>query len=501
MAILSFMLIPAAAAAQTVTPPEAVARFELPRMPREGEQLVLTRLDTGDRLSIRRSGGPARLPALPLGADLLPGAAASAFGVEERCRLEAREGGLDLICTPGTSAAGLLLRFDARYPQGAAVSGAVDARGSPGFALQFGHRGDDAGRPRALAGGGGLFPIPGGPAEQAAQLVVLSPPEGGTLRIGRVALAPSEGRPGAQRASGAWAWEPRLWRGGGEALLRDAAARGLGQLSITLEVRDGRVADAEALAAFVHAARRRGIAVEAVEGDPDMVLERGLASALLRARAIAAYQSEAAPDARLAGVQYDIEPYTLAAWGQEPVGWRGWAEAVRTLARGVGAPVHLVLPFWIAEEEEGRAFLARVEAAVSGVTVMAYRTDSAAISSVAEPLLSWGSARGKPVRVALETGPVAAETEERFVPAETGRIAVAEARGGKAHATLLAATAALPASRMFAPAGRTLAAPTRISFLGDDRRMIETIRALAAPLAAWSSFDGFAFHGLRWAQP
>jgi hypothetical protein len=498
LAILCFLLNSGVGAAQAPSPPKAVARFELPRMPGEGEQLVLTRLPSGDRLSVRRASGPARLAALPLGANLLPDAAArTTFGVEERCRVEAREGGIDLICLPGTSAAGLLLRFDARYPAGATVSGLVEAQGDSGFQAQFGHRGEDAAELRSVSARRGL-PIPDERGERPAQLVVLAPAAGGTLRIEGVALAPAA-RPSTARA-GAWAWQPSLWQEGGDALLRSAAARGLDRLSVTLAISDGRVEGADALGAFVRAARSRGIAVEAVEGDPDMVFAHGLASAAARARAIADYQRTAAPAARLAGVQYDIEPYTLAAWGQEPAGYRGWSAAVNTLARSAGEPIHLVLPFWIAEGAEGQAFLSDVAPSVSGVTVMAYRTEASLVSVVAEPLLSWGSANGKPVRVALETGPVAQEVEESFVAAPQGRIALTSA-GRQVTATLLDRGAALPGARMFALAARTSAPPSRISFLGDDRRMVETSRTLAVALSAWSSFDGFSYHGFAWPGP
>jgi hypothetical protein len=418
--------------------------------------------------------------------------------VEERCRVEAREGGIDLICAAGTSGAGLLLRFDARYPQGAALTGAIEAQGGPGFRAQFGRIGEDADDARGVSGGGPGFPLPADVDARPAQLVILAPPAGGTLRIGRVLLAAAAAPRTA--AAGAWAWEPALWQRHGDALLRAAAARGLARLSVTLSVRDGRVEHRGALAAFVRDAGRRGIAIEAVEGDPDMVFPAGLASAAARARAIAAYQNSAAPEARLAGIQYDIEPYALAAWGREPAAYGGWSHAVRTLAKSAGAPLHLVLPFWIAEEEEGPAFLSEIAPAVSGITIMAYRTDAARIAAAAEPLLAWGAATGKPVRVALETGPVAEETEESFVQAPSGRIAVAAGADGKAQAALLDRDATIPGAAMYTLAARITAPPERISFLGDDRRMLATAGALSQALVAWSSFDGFAYHGLRWVE-
>jgi hypothetical protein len=228
-----------------------------------------------------------------------------------------------------------------------------------------------------------------------------------------------------------------------------------------------------------------------------MVTEAGLAAAEARARAIASYQRSARPEARLGAVQYDIEPYTLPAWGRHPADYRGWSEAVRRLARAAGEPLHLVLPFWLAEEEEGRTFLSQVAPAVSGVTIMAYRTDAAMITRFAEPLLHWAGNAGKPLRVALEAGPVREETEELFVAAPHGRIAVRQA-GEKAIATLLGEEASLPGARMFASTGVVRVRPERVSFLGAEQRMIATAEALAAPLAAWPAFDGFAYHGLAW---
>jgi hypothetical protein len=253
-------------------------------------------------------------------------------------------------------------------------------------------------------------------------------------------------------------------------LIRDAAQRRLGRLYITLAIEEGRVSHSAELIRFIGDARSHGIAVEAVEGDPQMVTPAGLRSALARAAAIARFQSEAPPEGRLAEVQYDIEPYTLAEWGSHPVDHRGWADAVQALAAAAQQPVHLVLPFWVAEDEGGRQLLRELAPSLSGVTAMAYRSDPADIVAISEPLLSWGVAAGKPVRIALEAGPVAAELEHRL------HLASAE------H-------------------GRTTTQPARISFLGDEKRMAQTAQDLLAAFSAWSSFHGISYHGISWPVP
>jgi hypothetical protein len=107
---------------------------------------------------------------------------------------------------------------------------------------------------------------------------------------------------------------------------------------------------------------------------------------------------------------------------------------------------------------------------------------------------------GKPVRIALESGPVAAETEERFAPAPSGRLAV-QKKGGTARALLLAEEGRIAGAQMFASRGRVTVDPARISFLGDEAPMLRAARELRAAFGAWSSFAGMSYHGIGWMEP
>lgn len=263
---------------------------------------------------------------------------------------------------------------------------------------------------------------------------------------------------------GAWAWETDAWSGGGRRIIDAATRRGIRRLYISLLIDDGRMQQTAALGRFIRRAGHHAISVEAVEGDPNMVEAAGLAHALERARAIARYQAGAPADARLTGIQYDIEPYVLESWGHYPWNHRGWAEAVKALAGAVGEPVHLVLPFWIAADAMGRRFLEEVTSSARMITGMAYRTELAALTSAAEPLLAWGSEQGRPVRVALEAGPLP--------------------------------ESAAPESTRPLPAVRTQR--SRISFLGDEAAMGDLARRAIPAFAAWRSFAGISYHGLDW---
>ena len=476
--------------------PRIVAAFELPREVRPGEELVLAPIGPVARLRIQPAVESHALQSLPLTVDLLPDGQVSAFGVEERCRVLRTGGAIVVECKAGASPAGALIRFSARYPAGARAAGRIVASGGDGFAAQLVTAGSDATQTVPVVDGSPL-PLPAD-ASGAAQLVLLAPPAGGRLRISRLSIEPLA--PPAQSSAGAWAWEPDLWRRRGTELIHAAAQRGLHRLYVTLVIEDGRVSHRAALIRFLRAARAKGIAVEAVEGDPDMVTADGLRSAVRRAQAIARFDRAAPADAGLAGVQYDIEPYTLHSWGTYPADYRGWTEAVRALASAAGRPVHLVLPFWIVDDEGGLRLLRELGPSISGVTAMAYRSDPAAIGAIAEPLLSWGVTAGKPVRIALESGPVAPETEERFRPAATGRLAVRQAEG-RPRALLLEQDGRIPGAQMFASQGRAMVEPARISFLGDEALMVRAAGQLRAAFGAWSSFQGISYHGISWLTP
>jgi hypothetical protein len=239
-----------------------------------------------------------------------------------------------------------------------------------------------------------------------------------------------------------------------------------------------------------------GIKVEAVEGDPRMILPEGLAAATARGRAFAAYQQRAGPGERLAGIQYDVEPYVLAAWGRNPVGYSAWADAVLRLREAAGERVDLVLPFWVAQEEEGRAFLGRIAPAVRILTIMSYRTELPLLTQVAEPLLAWGVAEGVKVRLALEAGALQDESEQVFRPAAAGTLAVTP--GEEPRVLLLAAPAAIPGAQMYARRSASVVPAKLLSFLGDEEAMRDLARRTEPLFSAWPSFVGFAFHGLKW---
>lgn len=470
--------------------------YQLPRAPAPEEHLVLSTSDDQARLSIRKPEPVSSVPHLRLMEDLRGAVTTVPFGRSGRCAAE--KSGPDIVatCSAGADVAGIAVQFNGIVPPGAAARAFVAAEGSAAFRVQVVEAGDDATAAMAVSERLHL-PLPGESGARL-QLVILAPAAGGALRLTDLRLLPI---PAARPLdASAWAWQPEAWRAQGDLLIRSAIARNITRLHVSLVIADGEVRHSDELASFIRNAARRNIAVEAVEGDPRMVLAEGLSHGLERARAIARYQETASADARLAGVQYDIEPYVLRDWSSEPSDYARWSAAVIALSDAAESPVDLVLPFWVANDENGLAFLEGIEAAVDGVTVMSYRADGALAAALAQPLLHWGVTSRKPVRIALEAGPVAPESEETFVPAAEGRLAVRE-EGGQVIATLFAEPTVVPGARMYASRGRVVTRPERISFLGDEQRMVETAHGVAQVASAWESFAGIGFHGLTWPEP
>ncbi|GGB70006.1 hypothetical protein [Blastomonas aquatica] len=495
--IFSISVASSAAQAQQLQQPGPSGSIThlLPRWPSDAEYLVLSTSENKTRLFIRKPEQTSSTPDLRLLEDLRDLAAIVPFGGSERCAAERSAADIVVSCAEGFDPEGVLIRFYGKLPPGAAARALVETKGSKEFRLQFVNLGEDATAAKAASGQLNLALPPR--ADGPLQLVILGPQSGGSLRVTDLRLAPTH--PPRALDSGAWAWHPQAWQEDSDALLRPAIERRLKHLYITLDIAGGQVEHAAELTRFLRAASGAGISVEAVEGDPRMVLPEGLANALDRARAIARFQKSAPAAARLSGVQYDIEPYVLPGWGTAPVDHKAWSNAVNALADAVNGQLHLVLPFWVASEPAGAQFLRDVEASVNAVTVMSYRADGALAAHLAQPLLNWGGSAHKRVRIALEAGPVPSEVEETFVPATSGQLALVET-AGQVTATHLSEPQVVPGAKMYASRGKVQTRSDRISFLGNERAMMEAAEDVARVASAWESFAGISYHGLAWSS-
>ncbi|HEX5538588.1 MAG TPA: hypothetical protein VFX01_02260, partial [Methylophilaceae bacterium] len=126
----------------------------------------------------------------------------------------------------------------------------------------------------------------------------------------------------ASHARSAWFWSPGLWLETPQKIFDSAAAYRLTRIYITVPVENARVKHADELAAFVTQARARKLSVWAVLGDPAAVLPQGTQHFAGMAGAYAAYNAQGVAEARLAGLQLDIEPYLLPGYQLAPEVWQ-----------------------------------------------------------------------------------------------------------------------------------------------------------------------------------
>lgn len=453
--------------------------------------------------------GPSMRTALPFGTPLLPRLIAAPFGTEERARLTNSDSNrVSVQCGVGSRPAGITLQGPkSRFPEGAKGSLRMTVAGQRGFAVGFVRAGQDPRQlqPIEVGKGAGVIEIAlpdmaqDGGSSVSDALVIVCPEHAAELVVTDMQLIPRIAKPGHERAG--WAWAERLWQqDGGAAVLRAAAEHQITTLYISVSVAGDRLAQTEALMAFLRRASAEGVAVWVVEGDPGMALDAGREHALSRLRAILAYQSTARPDARLAGVQYDIEPYLLAEYAEDPqrVATQ-WRETLRALSHTAGdMPMNAVVPFWILGSPGGEDVLSAIQMPGRSVTVMAYRSDLEVIQSVAEPVLAWGTRNNVPVWVALEAGPLPDELTQYYVMNHSATKSVLwtiPAQGGEV-VVRFDDPVSLERGQGYRLIRDSMAPASRVSFLGDWPRMRATVETLQSILPAWASYAGISLHGL-----
>jgi hypothetical protein len=446
--------------------------------------------------------------AMPMRNALLPQLQMRVFGAEERVSARLDKDHLDMQCQPGTQPAGVILSAPWSLPM-------ADT------ALVFRHRGQ--GQFELLAADAALAAKESGvrigviestPAAMDMNLrLPLTAPaaglergqwrhfsiacgsSGGALHLTALRLEPV---PAAVPPRSRWQWSATEWRTAPGSVLDRAVRHGVRVLFVAVPFSQGRIAEPDALASFIRLANARGIDIWSVDGDPRMVLPSEHADAVQRVRAYAAYNARH-PLAKLAGVQFDVEPYLMQdhAPGQapDPSAWdQPYLELVRKLSQAAaGLPLEMVVPFWWADKAD---FLATLAPHVTSLNVMDYRTRHDEIYRFAAPFLDWGVRHHKKIRIALEAGPVKPEHFQRYARSGAGTVWLLKSGP---HTVLLQLKEALPnpSGPAFQLAGSWVADGTATSFMHAPQRMLEMLPALEREFAAWPSFDGMALHELQ----
>ena len=448
---------------------------------------------------------------MPLRANLLERMQARAFGVEERVRMKLEGGRLTVDCGAGTRPAGVLLSGPWFLPR-AHLRLAVSYAGGAGFSLRAAD-GVRVARETAL----NLGELPAVPAAAAPQsfmpalpdtldraswkhFVLQCPAQASGLALESLILEPDPA-PGARPAArSTWVWKAADWREHGAALLDWAAAQRVRELFVTVPFRNEAVQEPARLAAFVRSANARGIRVLSVDGDPHMVLPEQQPALARMVHAYTSYNAGVEAAARLAGLQFDVEPYLLPEYGAGKVDWDArylaMAHALREAAGGLH--LELVVPFWW----DGKtALLDSLAPLVDTLAVMDYRTDPAQVSEFAMPFLDWGARHGRQVRIALEAGEIAAESQRRYVRAQAGEapdLLRLQVGGQQVLALLREPVAAAAGAEAFRLQSTREIDGSATSFHRDKQSLLRLLPALESDFSAWDgAFGGIALHELR----
>lgn len=244
---------------------------------------------------------------------------------------------------------------------------------------------------------------------------------------------------------GLWVWRAESIAAS-EDLMAFCREHGFNRLLVQIHTNnsaDGRLLRyPEELRKLLILAAAQGVAVEALDGAPDMGMAENHASTLAILEAIIAFDRTLPEDARFAGMHYDIEPYVMKAWktDQRP---RIMLDILNLFA-GINARLRLEAPHWTlscdipfwydhkTEEPdsciveflgETKNFHQHLQDLTDYIGIMSYRQKAVGENSITkhcEAELAYAQKIGRLVCPAMETGPVheAPQTSFHGLPSE-----------------------------------------------------------------------------------
>jgi len=164
-----------------------------------------------------------------------------------------------------------------------------------------------------------------------------------------------------------------------------------------------------------------GIRLSALGGDPSWTFQPAAALA---------WQRTVVGTCLFTRLHVDIEPYALREWGTDRARTgRAFLDVLARLKAGSALPLEADVPFWYgAITVSGKNLATEVLRRVSAVTVMSYRdsvTGPNSVMAISADLLARAAVAGRPVRLAVETQPLADCPHCTF--AEEGPVALAGA--------------------------------------------------------------------------
>ncbi|CAI6052239.1 hypothetical protein PAECIP112173_01439 [Paenibacillus sp. JJ-100] len=247
---------------------------------------------------------------------------------------------------------------------------------------------------------------------------------GGMIMIG--IKTPAEADDADIRA--AWVWQAQSVKSAGDELLSNAARHKINRLYVNVDMTISK----EEYRSFIANASRKGIAIEALGGDPSWGVQGREAPMLRLASWVNNYNQAVEPNERFDAIHLDVKPYVLPTWKVDATPLiESWIGNMKLLLEQVeqdgGIAVHVDLPFWLDsytvkgsradEDADNEALSHWFIQNVDHVTLLAYRDNAQGnngIIRLIEQEMLWADANGTSVTVGVNTKPMPGEEFTSF---------------------------------------------------------------------------------------
>jgi hypothetical protein len=433
------------------------------------------------------------------------------FGIEDRA-IASATGAVTLECRPGKNAAGIILSLPMKGLSGSfplSISLAYNADSDFEFGISDTLRvakGDPLPVAKLHSNTKNIkidIPDSNLNLDQIETFTISCPNITSKFALTSLKFIPKVSRPVAPERS-FWVWQAQEWIQSPDSLLNKLNKNNIATLflNVPIDLKQKTVLHKKELQVFINAATRQKIKIFAVVGDPGAVLENQRNVYTRYPEAYLKYNKSVSRSSRLAGIQFDIEPYLNAGYALDPQTWyAAYLDTLWQLKQKSLLPIDVAVPYWWADEQIfGVSLMDQLADKVDSVTVMNYRTRLDQIKTNAQPFLEWGMRNHHTVKIALESGPISDEIMQQYLPDAKGELALIKIHS---HRVLLKFDQVLsfpePITHVqyFHYSGESTVGGNATTFSGQRDVLLEILPELETLWENWTSFSGIALHEFK----
>lgn len=422
------------------------------------------------------------------------------YSIEGRVKVKQENNITSLSCHPGKAPAGLLFSLPySSFPKTENYSVVIRGLADHPFKIGF------ADNNNSLSKDAQSFPIRSladnrnkaaydsvrlsGFRDVGNKIIIECPQQAAHLDIAEMVISHDN----ANHSLATWIWHKQDWLLSPNSLLERAEHYGMKKLYIQVEIKNNHIVDEEQLVHFLTEARKRLIDIYAVEGDAQMIRGKGQELAFQRTQCLAAFQKRLPAQSKLAGIQYDIEPYADEKFADDPAKmWGDWAATLIKMRDIWGGPIDIVIPYWMQNSPDGKDALFSVQN-LGSFTVMVYRTNETELYDISTQWLVWGEKLNVKVSVAFENGPVNGPATMFFKPVSK----ISTYNFSQPYILLIKNAESQVQKTIYELDYIEQPESNNISFLSRNNELESIVSNLEPYLSAFCSFNGLIIHSFN----